>query len=78
MVGLPFTREGEFLKKAERALPAAAEVTQERLRQQVESRKVDAAFNIFRTRIDQFGVVAPNIQKLPGQDGPGFCWNSRE
>ncbi|MDE6785981.1 MAG: protein translocase subunit SecD, partial [Muribaculaceae bacterium] len=31
--------------------------------------QVDAAFNIFRTRIDQFGVVAPNIQKLQDKKG---------
>ena len=28
-----------------------------------------AAFNIFRTRIDQFGVVSPNIQKLQDKNG---------
>lgn len=38
------------------------------LETQVES-QVDAAFNIFRTRIDQFGVVAPNIQKLQDKTG---------
>lgn len=38
------------------------------LESQVES-QVDAAFNIFRTRIDQFGVVAPNIQKLQDKSG---------
>ena len=31
--------------------------------------QVDAAFNIFRTRIDQFGVVAPNIQKIQDKTG---------
>jgi len=30
---------------------------------------VDNSFNIVRTRIDKFGVVQPNIQKLEGQDG---------
>ena len=38
------------------------------LEKQVDS-QVDAAFNIFRTRIDQFGVVAPNIQKLQDKRG---------
>ncbi len=38
------------------------------LQEQVNS-QVDAAFNIFRTRIDQFGVVAPNIQKLQDKNG---------
>ena len=40
----------------------------EALKKQVDG-QVDAAFNIFRTRIDQFGVVAPNIQKLQGKNG---------
>ncbi|MDE6057740.1 MAG: protein translocase subunit SecD, partial [Muribaculaceae bacterium] len=44
-----------------------SEVT-EALNSQVDS-QVDAAFNIFRTRIDQFGVVAPNIQKLQDKKG---------
>jgi len=30
---------------------------------------VENSFNIVRTRIDKFGVVQPNIQKLEGQDG---------
>ncbi len=38
------------------------------LEKQVDS-QVDAAFNIFRTRIDQFGVVSPNIQKLQDKTG---------
>ncbi|SUB89930.1 bifunctional preprotein translocase subunit SecD/SecF [Porphyromonas macacae] len=28
---------------------------------------VDASFNVLRTRIDRFGVVAPNLQRLEGQ-----------
>ena len=40
----------------------------EALQKQVDS-QVDAAFNIFRTRIDQFGVVSPNIQKLQDKNG---------
>ena len=60
MAGL-FVREGEFLG-ALKSNSSNAEVT-EALNKQVAS-QVDAAFNIFRTRIDQFGVVAPNIQKL--------------
>ncbi len=60
MAGL-FVREGEFLG-ALKSNSTNAEVT-EALNKQVAS-QVDAAFNIFRTRIDQFGVVAPNIQKL--------------
>jgi len=65
MSGL-FTREGEFLGKL-KSNASNAEVT-EALQQQLES-QVDAAFNIFRTRIDQFGVVAPNIQKLQDKNG---------
>lgn len=65
MAGL-FTREGEFLGKL-KGSSSNGEVT-EALKQQVES-QVDAAFNIFRTRIDQFGVVAPNIQKLQDKMG---------
>ncbi|MDE5774688.1 MAG: protein translocase subunit SecD [Muribaculaceae bacterium] len=65
MAGL-FTREGEYLGKLTSA-SSNADVTTA-LREQVES-QVDAAFNIFRTRIDQFGVVAPNIQKLQDKTG---------
>ena len=30
---------------------------------------IDNSFNVVRTRIDKFGVVQPNIQKLEGQQG---------
>jgi len=30
---------------------------------------VDNSFNVLRTRIDRFGVVQPNIQKIEGQSG---------
>ena len=65
MAGL-FTREGEFLGKL-KSNSSNDEVVAA-LNQQVSS-QVDAAFNIFRTRIDQFGVVAPNIQKLQDKQG---------
>ena len=65
MAGL-FSREGEFLSKI-KSNSSNAEVTAA-LEKQVDS-QVDAAFNIFRTRIDQFGVVAPNIQKLQDKKG---------
>ncbi len=65
MAGL-FTREGEYLGKIN-SNSTNAEVTTA-LEQQVNS-QVDAAFNIFRTRIDQFGVVSPNIQKLQDKTG---------
>ncbi len=38
------------------------------LRSEVQS-AVDNSFTVVRTRIDQFGVVQPNIQKLEGQQG---------
>jgi SecD/SecF fusion protein len=38
------------------------------LREQVQS-AIDNSFNVVRTRIDKFGVVQPNIQKLEGQAG---------
>ncbi|MDE5791722.1 MAG: protein translocase subunit SecD [Muribaculaceae bacterium] len=65
MSGL-FVREGEFLGNLKSG--ASNEEVVKALEQQVNS-QVDAAFNIFRTRIDQFGVVAPNIQKLQDKNG---------
>ena len=38
------------------------------LREEVNS-AIDNSYNIVRNRIDQFGVVQPNIQKLEGQEG---------
>ena len=61
-----FTREGEFLGKIKSG-SSNGEVTSA-LNSQIDS-QVDAAFNIFRTRIDQSGVVAPNIQKLQDKKG---------
>ena len=65
MAGL-FSREGEYLSRLEPGASNADVVAA--LNQQVQG-QVDAAFNIFRTRIDQFGVVAPNIQKLQDRNG---------
>ena len=65
MAGL-FSREGEYLGKI-RSNSSNQEVA-DALQKQIDS-QVDAAFNIFRTRIDQFGVVAPNIQKLQDKNG---------
>ncbi|MDE6296474.1 MAG: protein translocase subunit SecD [Muribaculaceae bacterium] len=65
MSGL-FVREGEFLGNLKSG--ASNEEVTKALEDQVNS-QVDAAFNIFRTRIDQFGVVAPNIQKLQDKNG---------
>ena len=38
------------------------------LRAEVQS-AIDNSYNVVRNRIDKFGVVQPNIQKLEGQDG---------
>ncbi len=38
------------------------------LREEVKS-AIDNSFTVVRTRIDKFGVVQPNIQKLEGQEG---------
>ena len=38
------------------------------LRAEVSS-AIDNSFNVVRTRIDQFGVVQPNIQRIQGADG---------
>jgi len=65
MAGL-FTREGEFMGKVKSN--SSNQDVVKALESQVDS-QVDAAFNIFRTRIDQFGVVAPNIQKLQDKRG---------
>lgn len=61
-----FVREGEFLGTLNGS-STNAQVAQA-LEQQVES-QVDDAFNIFRNRIDKFGVVSPNIQKLQDKRG---------
>ncbi len=61
-----FVREGEYMGNL-KSNASNEEVTYA-LEKQVDS-QVDAAFNIFRTRIDQFGVVAPNIQKLQDKNG---------
>ncbi len=61
-----FVREGEYMGGLKSN--ASNEEVTAALEKQVDS-QVDAAFNIFRTRIDQFGVVAPNIQKLQDKNG---------
>ena len=65
MAGL-FAREGEFMGRLT-ATSSNKEVT-EALEKQIES-QVDDAFNVFRNRIDKFGVVSPNIQKLQDKRG---------
>ena len=61
-----FSREGEFLGKLN--ANSSNEQVATALEQQVES-QVDDAFNVFRNRIDKFGVVSPNIQKLQDKRG---------
>ena len=39
------------------------------LKQEVKDRVNNSATNVLRSRIDQFGVVSPNIQVLQGKDG---------
>ena len=39
------------------------------LKQEVKDRVDNSATNVLRNRIDQFGVVSPNIQVLQGKDG---------
>ncbi len=65
MAGM-FSREGEYMSQLNSS--SSNQQVTEALEKQVNS-QVDAAFNIFRTRIDQFGVVAPNIQKLQDKNG---------
>lgn len=65
MAGM-FTRDGEFMSKLTSS--SSNQEVVDALTKQVNG-QVDAAFNIFRTRIDQFGVVAPNIQKLQDKNG---------
>ena len=41
----------------------------EKVLRQCVDEAVDNSFNVLRTRIDRFGVVQPNIQKIEGQSG---------
>ena len=61
-----FAHDGEFMGKL-KGNSSNKQVT-EALKKQVDS-QVDDAFNIFRNRIDKFGVVSPNIQKLQDKTG---------
>ena len=61
-----FKHEGEYLGKLT-GKSSNKEVAQA-LEKQVDS-QVDDAFNVFRNRIDKFGVVSPNIQKLQDKTG---------
>ena len=61
-----FQRNGEFLEKITKK--STNKEVASLLEQQVD-RQIDDAFNVFRNRIDKFGVVSPNIQKIEGQKG---------
>lgn len=61
-----FKRDGEFMGKLT-GKSSNAEVVAA-LEKQSEG-QVDDAFNVFRNRIDKFGVVSPNLQKLQGKKG---------
>lgn len=61
-----FQRQGEFLEKINKK--STNKEVADLLSQQID-RQVDDAFNVFRNRIDKFGVVSPNIQKIEGKRG---------
>ena len=61
-----FSHEGEFMGKL--TGKSTNKEVAKALEQQVNS-QVDDAFNVFRNRIDKFGVVSPNIQKLQDKNG---------
>ena len=48
---------------------ASDEAVRTTLKSQVKDRVDNSATNVLRNRIDQFGVVSPNIQVLQGKDG---------
>lgn len=48
---------------------SSVEATRATLKQEVKDRVENSATNVLRNRIDQFGVVSPNIQVLQGKDG---------
>ncbi len=63
----PNTRLAQFFAGPKLALSynAADDEVITKLRKEVEA-AVDQTYRILRTRIDQFGVVSPNIQRQPG------------
>ena len=48
---------------------ASDEQVRSKLKSEVKDRVDNSATNVLRSRIDQFGVVSPNIQVLQGKDG---------
>jgi SecD/SecF fusion protein len=49
--------------------PTSSDKEVEKVIRQEVSSAIDNSFNVVRTRIDQFGVVQPNIQKIQGSEG---------
>lgn len=49
--------------------PTSTDEEVKRILQEEVDAAIDNSYNVVRTRIDQFGVVQPNIQKLEGQEG---------
>ena len=49
--------------------PTSSDAEVEKVLRQEVSAAIDNSFNVVRTRIDQFGVVQPNIQKVQGAEG---------
>ncbi|MDE6109233.1 MAG: hypothetical protein K2F72_02980 [Muribaculaceae bacterium] len=48
---------------------AGDDAVRDKLKAEVKDRVDNSATNVLRNRIDQFGVVSPNIQVLQGKDG---------
>ena len=49
--------------------PTSSDADVEKVIRKEVSSAIDNSFNVVRTRIDQFGVVQPNIQKVQGAEG---------
>lgn len=49
--------------------PTSSDKEVEKVIREEVSSAIDNSFNVVRTRIDQFGVVQPNIQKIQGSEG---------
>ncbi len=49
--------------------PTSSDADVEKVIREEVSSAIDNSFNVVRTRIDQFGVVQPNIQKVQGAEG---------
>lgn len=54
----------QIFRNLEKVKPGASNSEVEKVLKEEVSAMVDNSYNVLRTRIDRFGVVAPNIQKL--------------